>query len=126
MGSIIWNYDEKPEIPWEGADPVQIAPISDLLMELSDFEDDNDFRELGVSADYLHKDNISGGPMYSIEITKRPQIDSLFLNEEHNTTFIKYLRLTMENCGFSRAGEISDRDDFNAFSRKVGPMLNKI
>jgi hypothetical protein len=124
--NFAWDYDENPEIPWEGADPIQIAPISDLLSELEGFEDDDDFRELCVSADYFHKDNISGGPPYSIEITKKPQIDSNFLNEEHNTTFINYLRLTMEGCGFSRTGEISDKNDFIVFSRKVGPMLNKI
>jgi len=124
--NFAWDYDANEEIPWEGADPIQIAPISDLLSEMDDFEEDDDFRELGVSADYFHKDNISGGPMYSIEITKMPQIDSNFLNEEHNTTFINYLRLTMEGCGFSRTGEISDKNDFIAFYRKVGPMLNKI
>lgn len=124
--NFAWDYDEKPEIPWEGADPIQICPISDLLSELVDFEDDDDFCELGVSADYFHKDNTSGGPPYAIEITKKPQIDSSFLNEEHNATFINYLRLTMEGCGFSRAGEISDREDFIAFSKKVRPMLYMI
>jgi hypothetical protein len=124
--NFAWDYDTDAEIPWEGADPIQIAPINDLLSELEDFEDDDDFRELGISADYLHKDNISGGPAYSIEITKKPQIDSQFLNEEHNTTFINYLRIAMDNCGFSRPEAIRDKADFIEFSRKVRPKLYKI
>jgi hypothetical protein len=39
--------------------PYSVAPINDLLSELEDFEDDDDFRELEISADYLHMDNIS-------------------------------------------------------------------
>jgi hypothetical protein len=124
--NFAWNYDANPDIPWEGADPIQVAPINDLLSELENFEDDDDFLELGISADYLHKDNISGGMAYSIEITKKPQIDSQFLNEEHNATFIDYLRLTMRDCGFSRADVIRDRADFIEFSSKVRPKLYKI
>jgi len=124
--NFTWDYDLHPEIPWEGGDPIQIITISDLLSELDDREDNDFFHELGVSADYLHKDNISGGEMYSIEITKIPQVDSHFLNEEHNTTFINYLRLAMANCGFSRGSKITDREDFTAFLQKVQPMLKKI
>jgi hypothetical protein len=124
--NFTWDYDVAEENPWEGADPMQIVPLNDLLSELEDFEDDDDFRELGISADYLHKDNISGGPAYSVEITKKPQIDSQFLNEEHNTTFINYLRIAMNNCGFSRPEAIRDKADFIEFCRKVRPKLYKI
>jgi hypothetical protein len=99
-----------------------------LLSELKDFEDDDDFRELGISTDYLHKDNINGVQAYSIKTTKKPQTqtDSQFVNEEHNTTFINYLRIAMDNCGFSRADAIRDRADFIEFSRKVRPKLYEV
>jgi hypothetical protein len=50
--------------------PIQIAPINDLFSELEDFEDDDDFRELGISADYFIRTILAGGPAYSIEIRK--------------------------------------------------------
>ena len=86
----------------------------------------SEFPSLELAADYLHKDNISGGPPYSIQITKEPQIDSLFLNEAHETTFIDYLRICMENCGFSRTKEFENQTDYQAFCDKVRPQLKKI
>jgi len=38
-----------------------MVPLNDLLSELEDFEDDDDFRELGISADYLHKAILAEG-----------------------------------------------------------------
>ena len=51
------------------------------------------FVSLALAADYFHKDNISGGPAYALQLTSKPSIDSQFLNEEHETTFINYLRI---------------------------------
>lgn len=125
--NFAWDYKESSNIPWEGSDPLQIAPVTDLLSELDDLEEeDEDYIQLRVSADYLHKDNISGGPPYSVQITPNPSIDGQFLNEEHNTTFINYLRLTMENCGFSRAEVCMDIDDFVRFQERVKPKLYRI
>jgi hypothetical protein len=121
--NFAWDYDQRPDIPWEGSDPIQIAPLTDLLAESAERED---FSELQVSADYWHKDNISGGPPYSVKLTKHPSIDSQFLNEEHNTTFIGYLRLTMENGGFSRADKCMHIKDFAEFQATVKPKLFKI
>lgn len=121
-----WDYDSNASIPWEGADPIQIAPLDDLLSELGEIlEEDEPLEYLELSADYLHKDNISGGPAYAIEITSRPSIDGAFVHEEHNTTFIDYLRITFENCGFSRAQYIND-PEFRKLAKKVGPMLKPI
>lgn len=121
--NFAWDYKQNPDIPWEGSDPLQIAPLTDLLAERAELED---FAELPVAADYWHKDNISGGPAYSVEITKDLSIDSQFLNEEHNTTFIGYLRLTMENGGFSRADKCMHIRDFAEFQATVKPKLFKI
>jgi hypothetical protein len=81
---------------------------------------------LSVSADYLHKDNISGGPPYQVELTARAQADSRFLNEEHDTTFVNYLRIAMDGCGFSRAGAVSHVDSYIQFSKKIKPLLKPI
>jgi len=125
--NFAWDYDANDKIPWEGADPIQISPITDLLPEAKQIEpDDDEPLGLPVSADYYHKDNISGGRPYSIEITAEPQVDSRFLDEEHETTFINYLRITIENCGFSRADAVNNLPDFKIFCKKVRPLLKPI
>jgi hypothetical protein len=81
---------------------------------------------LELSADYLHKDNISGGAAYAIEITPNRSIDGKLLNEEHQTTFINYLRIVFQNCGFGRVDEFERTAAFESFCDKVGPKLKKI
>lgn len=130
-----WNYETHPEIPWEEAGPIQITGLKGLVEEYSDkeyledlakqFQDDG-FISLQVAADYLIKDNISGGPAYSIKVTNRPTIDSLFLNEENETTFINYLRICFEGCGFSRAYFLDYEGDFYQFFERVKPQLKAI
>jgi hypothetical protein len=110
--NFAWDYDTDADIPWEGADPIQIVPLEDLLEQVTDeywVEEMAEYRQehgtayLELSADYYHKDNISGGPAYAIELTPEPSIDARLLNEEHETTFINYLRIAIfENCGFGR------------------------
>ena len=126
--NFAWDYDTNPDIPWVGADPIQVTPVTDLLGEAKDLEPDEDGDPVGLplSADYYHKDNISGGPAYSIELTTKPQVDSRYLNEEHETSFINYLRIAIENCGFSRAYEIEDLPEFNRYRSKVKPLLKPI
>lgn len=123
--NLAWDYNANEEIPWEGADPIQIIPIADVLSEASQIELDDEPAGLQVSADYYHKDNISGGPPYSVELTETPQVDSRFLNEEHETTFINYLRIVMDNCGFSRAYAVNDPRFVN-YCKKVKPLLKPI
>jgi len=124
--NFAWDYDSNGTIPWEGADPIQISPISDLLAEAKEIEPDDAPVGLPVSADYYHKDNISGGPPYSVELTAKPQVDSRFLYEEHETTFVNYLRIAMDNCGFSRVYAVNELSDFMNYCRKVKPLLKPI
>lgn len=126
--NFTWDYETIEEIPWEGADPIEIIPISDLLREVKELEADDEDEEVGLPAagDYLHKDNISGGPMYRVELTRNPQVDSKFLHEEHETTFINYLRIAMNNCGFSRAGAVSHLPHFIEYIDNVKPKLKPI
>ena len=81
---------------------------------------------LQLSADYLHKDNISGGPAYSLLITEKPSSDGQFLNEEHATSFINYLRICFDNCGFSRITNPEYDNDYQSFFAKVIPLLKPI
>ncbi len=106
-----WDYTKVENTEWEGLDPIQIAPLDSLLEEqnsiywmetMQEILEDGNVPCIELAADYLHKDNISGGPAYSIELTKNLSVDSRLLNEEHETTFIGYLRLIMQNGGFAR------------------------
>jgi len=131
------DYETRPEMFWECADPIQIDSLDDIVSYVSDddwkeylgeiLEDDNSQSPyLELAPDYLHKDNISGGLPYSIQLTKQRSIDSLFLNEPNGTTFINYLRICMENCGFSRITSIEHKSDYQAFFAKVRPQLKSI
>ncbi len=132
-----WDYESRPEIFWECADPIQIDSLDDLVNYVSTDDwkeylnesledDDSQPPYLELAADYLHKDNISGGLPYSIQLTKEPSIDSLLLNEPNETTFINYLRICMENCGFSRITNPEYKNDYKDFFTKVKPQLKKI
>ncbi len=132
-----WDCETNPEILWDYADPIQINSLDDILEMMKDadwkemteegIEDDEEYLpNIGFSADYYHKDNVSGGEEYSIEITKRPSIDSRVLNEEHDTTFIDYLRLSFEKCGFIRIDNPDNQNYYSAFFEKVKPKLIKI
>jgi len=93
---------------------------------MKDYYEDDGFVSLQLSADYLHKDNISGGQPYSLQLTPTPSIDGQFLYEEHNTTFINYLRICFDNCGFSRITNLEYDKDYEVYFDKVNPQLKPI
>jgi hypothetical protein len=135
--NLAWDYNTQPNIRWELADPLQINSLNDVLDEVSDegwkeylaeiIEDDSSQSPyIQVAADYFHKDNLSGGEGYAIQLTKERAIDSLFLNEAHQTTFINYLRICMENCGFSQITKSHRKTGFQSFYDKVKPQLKAI
>ncbi|MCE2994403.1 MAG: hypothetical protein ACK5RG_17850 [Cyclobacteriaceae bacterium] len=128
-----WDYTKVDNTEWEGLDPIQLAPLDVLLQEqnsrywideMKEKIDDGDVPSIELAADYLHKDDISGGPAYSIEITKSPTVDSRFLNEEHETTFIGYLRIIMQNGGFGRP--YVGKEKYEQFYQKIHSKLLKI
>lgn len=132
---LSWDYDTNPEILWEYADPLQIFALDDILefIRVEDWKErmqeeitEGDCPSLEISADYYHKDNVSGGPAYAIELTKHPSIDSRVLYEEHETTFINYLRLSFEKGGFLRMDKTPFQKEFAAYFEKVKPKLLKI
>ena len=121
--------------PWRLADPIQILSLDDILREVTSSGDNDYLNEcylndgiitIEISADYLHKDDVSGGPAYSIPITKQQVIDPPLLNEYHNTTFINYLRICMNNCGFSRITHPDECNEYQAFFDRVKPKLMPI
>lgn len=127
-----WDYAVDSNIRWQLADPIQINPLSALITDLdeggldllADEYEENGLGTLPLAADYLHKDNISGGDPYSIQLTTAPSIDSAFLNEPHKTTFINYLRICFDHCGFPGMADASP--DFEKFCARIRPQLKRI
>jgi len=135
--NFAWDYESQPDLLWEGADPIQISSLDDLVAYVitDDWKeyisesleyDEDEIPSLELAADYLHKDNISGGPAYSLQITPGESIDSLFLNEPNETTFIDYLRICMENCGFPGDSDFRQHQSYKDFYLKVKPQLKAI
>lgn len=135
--NFAWDYDKDPNILWEMADPIQVSSLDDLVSyvcyeyweeDMQQYFNDPEFPVafLEFSADDLHKDNISGGAPYSIQITKERSIDSKVLNESNNTTFINYLRICFEYGGFPGM-EVQERPkSYNEFLEKIEPQLKPI
>ncbi|KAA5536220.1 hypothetical protein F0919_00715 [Taibaiella lutea] len=130
-----WDFDINEEHIWQFADPIQISGVDDVLEELtqegflddlSEFYEEDGYIALEISADYLHKDNTSGGPAYALLLTQKPSIDSSLLNEEHDTTLIDYLRICFDNCGFPRITNKEHNNDYKDFFDKVKPQLKPI
>jgi hypothetical protein len=130
-----WDYETNDDCIWQCADPIQITSLDDLVSEVTGEDILDDLKEcyeiegfvgLPLSADYLHKDNISGGQPYSLQLTSTPSIDGQFLYEEHNTTFINYLRICFDNCGFSKIMNPEYKNDYQTFFDKVRPQLKQI
>ena len=130
-----WDYDTNEEYIWQYADPIQIGNLEDIVADVTDesyligmaeYYKDDGFVSLQLSPDYFHKDNTSGGPAYSLKLTEIQSIDAEFLNEGHDTTFINYLRICFDNCGFSRICNPENNNNYQAFFDKVKPQLKKI
>lgn len=135
--NFTWDYESQPILLWEGADAIQIDSLDDLVAYVTTDDwkeyitesleyDEDEIPSLELAPDYLHKDNISGGPSYSLQITQNESIDSLFLNEPNETTFIDYLRICMENCGFPGDSDFRQHQSYKDFYIKVKPQLKAI
>lgn len=135
--NFVWDFETNEELMWEMADPIQITSLDAVVetvtdeywdAEIKQYVDDENFgfAFLELAADDLHKDNVSGGEAYAIQITKEPSIDSNFINEPNNTTFINYLRICFENCGFPGITRPEMNNDYQAFFNKVKPQLKPI
>lgn len=75
--------------------------ISDLENQLWQGEDEIDRSvgfEAGLAPDEYHKDNVSGGPAYSVALPD-PSSDFVLLNERHTVLFVPYLRMAILKWG---------------------------
>jgi len=91
-----------PEQDLSLPDPLVIGPVDHALTELSEWETDEErssepFRA-PLAPDAFHKDDISGGLPYEIELPDAGA-DPLFVNEPHNVTFVSYLRIAFAAGG---------------------------
>lgn len=124
--NFAWDYDANPDNFWEGSDPLQIIPADSVLEEAAiAVEEERPVSSLILSADYLHKDEYSGGPAYAVKLMEKPSIDAPLLFENENATFIDYLRRSFCYGGFSR-GMYLQQDDFTAYLERVRPRLMPI
>jgi hypothetical protein len=135
--NFVWDYETNEDFIWQMSDPIQIASLDSVVDELSDqdwqeyiqqYVDDEDFGTafIELSADDLMKDNVSGGQAYAIKINTFPSVDAAFMNEANDTTFINYLRICMENCGFPNITRDDVNNDYQSFFDKVKPQLKAI
>lgn len=135
--NFIWDYETSEDFLWEMSDPIQIASLDSAVSEVTDkfwkddmdqYVNDPDFgcAFITLSPDDLLKDGVSGGQAYAIQITKQPSVDSAFMNESNNTTFINYLRICFDNCGFPGITRSDYSNDYKDFFNAVKPKLLKI
>ena len=66
-----------------------------------------------------------GGLAYLLQVKKRQTVDAEFLNEEHRTTFINYLRICFDNSGFSRITNPEYDNDYQTFFDMVNRNSNQ-
>jgi hypothetical protein len=84
------NYERDIDL----SDPLVVDPIEAVF----DDWDDDDSITLVISPDANHKENVSGDT-YSIDVPNAA-IDAILDGEEHNITFVNYLRLSFRWGGF--------------------------
>lgn len=79
----------------DGLDALVVDPPEGPL---SDLDNEGEGIYVGLAPDDLHKDNISGGDPYGLELPN-PSADFLFMYERHDLLFVPYLRLAILEWG---------------------------
>lgn len=101
-----------PDWP-EYSDPLVVYPIDGIELEYADWrkaceeygtEDVGRFA-IPVAPDSHHKDNVSGGPSYSIFVPNG-SVDAKLEHERYETTFVDYLRIAFRCGGFPGKGPL--------------------
>lgn len=78
-----------------GLDPLVVDPPEGPL---SDLYDEGEGIFVALAPDDFHKDNVSGGDPYGLELPN-PAADFLFMYERHDLLFVPYLRLAILRWG---------------------------
>lgn len=98
-------------------DPLVVAPIESVIAEFHEWAADPERRRVEprfrapLAPDELHKEDISGGAPYELELPSSAA-DGVLLNEWHNATFVSYLREAFRWAGvpgWSRAPHTAAR-----------------
>ena len=100
---LVGRYDTWPE----HSDQLVAASVNDNIEELEDWiemkKEDDEFKDapfmLYISPDDYHKDNVSGGQWYNIEIPC-DTVDAIVHDLPNETTFVNYLRTAFDAKGF--------------------------
>jgi hypothetical protein len=84
----------------DGLDPLVVDPPEGALAMHFDIGDGEGSASLfaGLAPDDLHKDNVSGGDPYGVDLPN-PSADFIFQNEGHRLHFVEYLRLAILTWG---------------------------
>ncbi|MCM3874414.1 MAG: hypothetical protein ND895_27300 [Pyrinomonadaceae bacterium] len=117
---------------WEGCeypDPIVVDPVAYSVSEAQEFlelESPNDYTisnsgifRIPIAPDYYHKEDVSGGLWYGIEVPNENE-DPELLEEWHHTTFVGYLRLCFEWGGFPGLGRDETRHSWPLATLKEG------
>ncbi len=135
--NFVWDFETSEKFLWDRADPIQIYSLDSVVEivtgkywkeEIQEYVNDESvgYAFIELSPDDLHKDNVSGGPAYAIKISKTQTVDSDFVNDPNETSFINYLRICCEHCGFPGLKLSSGNSKYDEFVSKVKPLLRKI
>lgn len=106
-------------------DPLQVYSATDLRGFLDDYEDNDEDEpfNLFLSPDFLHKQNISGGLPYSIElppVTPADNLDPVVQGERHALSFVNYLRYCFEWGGFPGLDVLEQNDAEIDLNLRIG------
>lgn len=130
---LIWDYRQEREAPTFGLetsltelDPLSVDPARNAAHS---FEAWASFRaglhpevagpyRLDLAPDFLHKADISGGPPYGVELPFHGA-DPIFANEEHELTFVDYLRLCFRWGGFPRLERHAENPEVRRFLQRM-------
>ena len=84
-----------------GLDPLVVDPPAAGVSELDDMDEminSMGHFEASLAPDDLHKDNVSGGSPYAVELPN-PAADFVLANESHAMLFVPYLRMAILRYG---------------------------
>lgn len=122
---------EHPDWSHQFPDPLVVeAPVDYLLLEHETWAADRgtewdrgDFM-VDLSPDALHKSDVSGGPPYSM-VVPDAGVDGLFRWENHQTTFVNYLRIAFRFGGFP-GWDLAQLDDAQRPPTPPPPVLTEL
>ncbi len=99
-------------------DPLQVESASELTWLVEECSDDPDYPfdyfNFYLSPDYLHKQNISGGMSYSVQLpppTAQEALDPMVRFERNELSFVNYLRYCFSWGGFPGLDVCEHADD---------------